>query len=62
MQSDAPLLKEIDAFLRKWNMTDSRFGREATGEADLVRTLRAGRSPTLRTVAKIREFMGGYRG
>ncbi len=62
MQSDAPLLKEIDAFLCKWNMTDSRFGREATGEADLIRTLRAGRSPTLRTVAKIRKFMGGYRG
>lgn len=38
-------------------MAKTRFGREATGEADLVDTLRKGRRPSLETLKRITDFM-----
>ena len=38
-------------------MAKTRFGRGATGEADLVDSLRAGRAPSLRILNKMSDFM-----
>lgn len=51
------LLPLVERFLQRHDMAPTRFGRDATGEADLVGTLRAGRSPSLRLVEKIVAFM-----
>lgn len=51
------LLERIDAFLTRHSYADTRFGREATGEPNLLTTLRGGRSPSLRTMHRIFDFM-----
>lgn len=51
------LLARIDAFLERHGLTASTFGREATGEPNLVTTLRGGRSPSLRTMHRLADFM-----
>lgn len=51
------LLAQIDAFLKRHEMTDSRFSRDATGEPGLLDGLRGGRSPTLKILNRIAEFM-----
>lgn len=51
------LLARIDAFLDRHGMAESRFGRDATGEGDLVSSIRKGRSPTLKMLHRITAFM-----
>lgn len=53
----AELLSQIDAFLLRHNMAPTRLGRDATGEASLVATIRAGRSPSLDTLNRLAAFM-----
>ena len=53
----APILLEIERYLRQHKMSASRFGRLAASDPRLVSDLRAGRDPSSRTVAKIRIFM-----
>jgi 2,4-dienoyl-CoA reductase-like NADH-dependent reductase (Old Yellow Enzyme family) len=50
-------LAAIDAFLARTRMKESAFGREAVRDPSLVRKLRAGRSPSLRLVGRVEEFM-----
>jgi hypothetical protein len=49
----------IEEFANRWNYTDSDFGREAMGDPNFVQELRNpdGRSPTLRTVSKVKAWM-----
>ena len=54
----APILLEIERWIRQHGMTASRFGRLAASDPRLVSDLRAGRDPSSRTVARIRAFMG----
>lgn len=51
------LVVEIERWCVRRDMTESRFGREALGDPNFVYQLRSGRSPTGRTVARVRQFM-----
>lgn len=54
----APILLEIERWIRQHDMAASRFGRLAAADPRLVSDLRKGRDPSSRTVARIRAFMG----
>ena len=47
----------VDAFLERTGVKPSTFGLEATGDPNLVRELRLGRSPRLATADQILAFM-----
>lgn len=52
--SDAQLLAQIERFLKKTEISPSRFGREAMGDAALVFQLRKGkRSLSLKNAEKV---------
>lgn len=51
------LVASIEAFLVDHDMRPTRFGREATGEPQLLSSLRSGRSPSLDTANRIIAFM-----
>lgn len=52
------IVEAIDAFLARHQMAHTRFGAEATRDANLVNDLRAGRrSPRLSLLHKIKDFM-----
>jgi len=55
------LLAEIDAFLDKSGMTDTRFGVESLNDKAWLHRFRAGLSPTIDTVDKVRRFMHSYK-
>jgi hypothetical protein len=54
------LIEAIDAFIERHGMRPSRFGRDATGEPQLLDSLRRGRSPSLDTANRIAGFMVSY--
>lgn len=53
----APLLSDIDDFLRETGMGDFRFGWLATRNGRLLERLRAGRRIWPETEAQVRAFM-----
>lgn len=53
----APILLEIERWIRQHGLSASRFGRLAASDPRLVSDLRSGRDPSSRTVARIRAFM-----
>lgn len=54
------MIAAIERFLeRHQDMAPTRFGREATGEPQLLESLRKGRSPSLDTANRIAAFMRG---
>lgn len=55
----APILGEVEDFLRRTGVTATQFGEEALGDPGLVRQLREGRDPRSKTVAIIRRYMEG---
>lgn len=62
MPNHPPVLVEIEAFIARWQMAATTFGKLAVGDGELIGDLSAGRSPRPTTVAKIRRFMESYRG
>lgn len=54
------LLAEIEKFLRKHGMAPSTFGFKAVHDGKTVDRLRAGKTITMKTAAKIREYMRAY--
>lgn len=55
------LLASIDAFLERHEMKPTRFGREATGEPQLIDSIRnKGRSPSLDVLNKMADLMRRY--
>jgi hypothetical protein len=50
-------LSEIDAFLTAKGMSESAFGKAALGDPNFVSNLRAGRSPSLKTVSKVADYL-----
>lgn len=54
------ILASIEAFLERHDMPPSTFGREATGEPQLIKSMRDGRSPSLKVLEKIATFMADY--
>lgn len=57
----APILDEIDAYLRESGMGASYFGKVATGNSELVARLRAGGRVWPETEAKVRDFIRSQR-
>jgi len=55
--TDEELLASIKAFLVRHNMAPTRFGRDATGEPQLIDSIEKGRSPSLNTLQRIAAFM-----
>ena len=55
------LIEEIGKFCQIFGIGESRFGRIVVGDPNLVYDLRRGRSLTLRTVAKVQNFIDRYR-
>lgn len=52
------VIEAIENFLaRHDNMRPSRFGREATGDANLIADLKAGAMPKLDRLHRIRDYM-----
>jgi hypothetical protein len=58
--TDAELLGSINAFIVRHDMAPTRFGREATGEPQLIASIEGGRSPSLKVLQKIAAFMARY--
>jgi len=56
----AALIIEIERFLRKHDMAETRFGREVVRDPRLVSDVRNGRALRPATEAKVRGFMEGY--
>lgn len=55
--SHEQVIDQIDAFLARHDMAPTRFGREATGEPQLIDSIRRGRSPSLKVLERVAEFM-----
>jgi hypothetical protein len=51
---------EIAAFIAAHDLTERRFGELALNDKNFVLDLRAGRSPSLNTVERIKRFMSAY--
>jgi hypothetical protein len=57
--TETQLLQRIDVFLERHSMAPTTFGRQATGEPQLISSIRNGRSPSLKVVNRLIEFMDG---
>lgn len=57
MSARDALLAEIDAFLARTGMPDTRFGRAALNDPHFLRRLRSGGDTTLTTADRLRAFM-----
>lgn len=55
------LLVEINRFLRRTHMAETRFGRLAVKDPRLVHDLRRGRQPQPPMVARVRSFIAEHR-
>jgi hypothetical protein len=55
--TETELLRRIREFLARHEMAPTTFGRNATGNANLVKELEEGKSPSLRTVQRIADYM-----
>lgn len=55
------LVAEIDAFLGEAGMSESYFGKVATGNSEVVSRLKAGRTITGITEKKLRDFIAARR-
>jgi hypothetical protein len=54
------LLREVEKFLRAYDVPATRLGRRAVGDPALVRDLRRGREPRAPLTARVRAFMADY--
>lgn len=57
MTSHNALLAEIKRFLKQHDMSPSVFGRAALNDPGFVFDFERGRSPSLKTAARVEEFM-----
>lgn len=55
------LLDQIEAFLRRSQLTATAFGRTAVNDPSFVFNLRQGRSPREITAIRVRKFMARKR-
>jgi DNA-binding phage protein len=51
------LLRDIDAFIGRFDMTPTDFGLLSIGDPNLYRHLKNGRNPRFATLDRIRSFM-----
>lgn len=57
MSTKDKFLKEIQSFLRREKMAESRFGKLAMNDEGFVNRLKGSRSPTAETIDRVREWM-----
>ena len=57
MNSKRELEKEIGRYLKATGLAPSMFGWSVLGDYNFIRDLRNGRSPTMKTVDKVRKWM-----
>lgn len=55
MITNDEFMAEVEGFLSRSGMAPTRFGQDAVGDPNLVRNLREGRSPSLKTVERVLE-------
>jgi hypothetical protein len=55
--SPTQLLADIEVFLATARMAETTFGRLSVNDGKFVGRLRAGANPSMRTAAKVREFI-----
>jgi hypothetical protein len=55
------LIEEIDAFLAETGMGASYFGKQATGNSEIVKRLREGRRVWPETEKQVRDFIKAQR-
>jgi hypothetical protein len=55
--TDAELLAHIDRFLERSGMTPTRFGLDAVGEGGFIKSLRDGRSVSLKIANRVLAFI-----
>ena len=55
--NETELLQRIDGFLERHAMAPTTFGRKATGEPQLIDSIRKGRSPSLKVVNRLVAFI-----
>jgi len=60
MSISMPVLRHIEAFLRRTGMAPTRFGREAARDPRLVFDMRRGREPSDRMRRRVEHFMNIY--
>ncbi|HEY1605590.1 MAG TPA: hypothetical protein VGF77_08315 [Allosphingosinicella sp.] len=51
------LVRHYEDFCRRHHMRPTRFGRDATGEPQLIQSIRDGRSPSLDLLNRVASFM-----
>ena len=51
------IVASIEAFCARHGMAETRFGRDATGEPQLLASIKAGRSPSLKVLHRVAAFM-----
>ena len=57
MSQAQTFLTEIEAFLARTKMPPTSFGTQAVKDPNFVRDLRGGRSPSLETADRVRDFI-----
>ncbi len=60
MSTGENLLKQIDAFIARTGMSETRFGILAVGDGHLVRRLREHKSITIRRLDQVQWFMSAH--
>lgn len=55
-----PLLNDIAMFIADHGLSERKFGELALNDKNLVSDMRDGRSPSLKTVERLRRFMSAY--
>lgn len=55
------LINECEEFRTKVGLTATRFGQLAVGDGNFIRAMRMGRTPSLGTIDKVRQFMKSYK-
>lgn len=53
MMTKEDFMAEVEGFLSRSGVAPTRFGQDAIGDPNLVRNLRDGRSPSLKTVERV---------
>ena len=56
---NSKLIARIQKFAKKRGMTDTQFSIAAVGHRNLVTRLKAGNGYTMRTLARVEEYMRG---
>ncbi len=54
------LLDEVNSFLERTGMAPARMGKDAIGDPNFVRHLRAGREPRFGTAQRVRDFIASH--